>query len=120
MTKLRVNNKDLGTFNNKLEITKAIINECKNNKDIKLIEVLDDENPTDDIPTTNLVDTMLRGLIMTAWSSIDEYESVLTTLDVENVGTPEIKEILNNIIDDLHMHIGSLESCLSDNPEKGE
>ena len=119
MFKLRCNNKILSEHNTLLSL--------KKNPNLKLIEVL---NENDDVVYTNGVeeeptqqevkvgvDTVIRNLITRCWDTITEVESVKVTLEGEQVD-PATFDILNDIIDDNYRHIGSLESCLSDNIEK--
>lgn len=98
----------------------------KKNKNVKLIEVLDDndnvilsqerEEPTE-VEVDNAIDSLIREKIARTWEFINDYESMLITLTSEEIGDDSISTKINDILDDLHIHVGVLESCLSDYEE---
>lgn len=132
------------TYENLLDAKKEALLSYKNNGDNSLVEVLDDEdnvvfskgapvgepfgsqgemvgytsNDTDEIPSEeaqdNGVDSSIRNLIVNTWNSIDEVKSTLVTLDSMGILESNVSEVLNTIIDDLTMHVGLLEGCLSE------
>ncbi len=90
-----------------------------------LVEVLNDDdtviftrNITDTEPTKqqedNAKDTLIRDLITKCYDMITECESVNVTLTDEDLNTDNMSEILNEMVDNLNLHIGQLTSCLSD------
>lgn len=114
--------------NTLLEAKKDALLSFKKDTSIKLVEVLEDdivvfdkqrEEPTP-IQVENAVDSEIRARISRVWDNINDYESLLVTLNSENIIDDSIDEKINDIIDDLHTHLGILESCLSDYPNKEE
>lgn len=123
MFKLRCNNKILSEHNTLLEAKMKTLLSLKNNPSLKLIEVLDDNNeivyekeleePTQEEIEVG-VDTVIRNLITRWWENITELESAKVTLADKDVDSSTI-DILSEMIDNTYEHLGSLESCLSDN-----
>lgn len=132
------------TYENLLDAKKEALLSYKNNGDNSLVEVLDDEdnvvfskgapvgepfgsqgemvgypaNNPNETPSEeaqdNGVDSSIRNLIVNTWNSIDEVKSTLVTLDSMGILESNVSEVLNTIIDDLTMHVGLLEGCLSE------
>lgn len=125
MYKLKWNNTILSKHKDLLEAKTRTLLTLKKQPELKLIEVL---NENDEIvyskevdePTPqeveNGIDSLIRNLISKCWENINDYQSAIVTLQDENVD-PTTIDILNNIINDIYVHIGSLESCLSDYKE---
>ena len=124
MYKLRCNNTIISKHNSLLEAKMNTLLTLKRNPELKLIEVLNEDNeivytkeeePTQDEIEVG-VDTVIRNLITRFYDDVTELESARVTLQ-DKVDDLSILDILEEIIDDTHLHIGSLESCLSDNLE---
>lgn len=55
--------------------------------------------------------TLVSSLIKSEWDLVDLYNSILITMQGENIPA-EVDEILNEIIVDQYKNIGQLEKCL--------
>lgn len=123
MFKVKVND-NVKEFNTLLEAKKNALLTFKKDNALKLVEVLDDEDNVlltksrEEEPTQaqqeNAQDSLIREKISQTWDFINSYESILVTLEDEELFNDAINSKLNDIIDDLHLHLGILESCLSD------
>lgn len=122
MYKLKCNGNIISEHNSLLEAKMNTLLTLKKNPELKLIEVLNEDNeivytkeeePTQDQIEVG-VDTVIRNLITRFYDDVTELESARVTLQ-DKVDDLSILDILEEIIDDTHLHIGSLESCLSDN-----
>lgn len=141
MYRTRINNIFANTYENLLDAKKEALLSYK--KDESLVEVLDDNdnvvfskgtpvgepfgsqgemvghpiNNPNEAPSEeaqeNGVDSTIRNLIVSTWNSIDEVNSALITLDSMGLLTAKVQEALNIVLDDLNVHIGLLEGCLS-------
>lgn len=125
MFKLRCNNKIIKEYNSLLEAKLGTLLTLKKTPSLKLIEVLDNDDevifqkevkePTQEQIEVG-VDTVIRNLITRFYDDITEVESAKVSLEDKGVDATTF-DIFEEIVDDLHLHIGSLESCLSDNIE---
>lgn len=122
MYKLKCNNKIISKTKDLLEAKTKTLLTLKREPSLKLIEVLNDNDEIVfskevDEPTPqeveNGIDSLIRNLISKGWESINDYQSAIVTLQDEDID-PATIDILNEIIDDTYVHIGALESCLSD------
>ena len=128
MFKLKYNNEIKESFEKELDARIAALKEFKTQASLPLVEVL---NENDDViftkerelvapevsePTEqeidNGIDSVIRGLIANAWKDIDDYNTAIISI-ADNTENSEAIEKLNSIIDDLNVHVGILESCLS-------
>ena len=124
MFKVRCNNKIIGEHNSLLEAKMNTLLTLKKNPELRLIEVLDDndevvfskEEPTQEQVDVG-VDTVLRNLISRCWETITELESAKVTF-IDNNVSEETLNILDQMVNDNYQQIGELESCLSDNIEQ--
>ena len=122
MYKLRCNNTIISEHNSLLEAKMDTLLTLKRNPELKLIEVLNEDNEIvyqkEEQPTQEQievgVDTVIRNLITRFYDDITEVESAKITLQDE-IDDLSMLDIFEEIVDDIHLHIGSLESCLSDN-----
>jgi len=125
MYKLRCNNEIIKEHNTLLEAKLDTLLTLKKTPSLKLIEVLDNDDeivfqkevkePTQEQIEVG-VDTVIRNLITRFYDDITEVESAKVSLEDKGVDASTF-DIFEEIVDDLHLHIGSLESCLSDNIE---
>ena len=121
MFKVKCKNVIIGEHESLLEAKMNTLLTLKKNPELKKIEVLNEddeivfskEEPTQEQVEVG-VDTVIRNLITRFYDDITEVESAKVTLLDEDID-PSTLDILEEIVDDLHLHIGSLESCLSDN-----
>ena len=127
MYRTRINNIFANKFENLLDAKKDALMSFKDNN--TLVEVLDDDDnivfskepvadtkieltePTDEL-VENGVNSLIRTLIVEGWKNIDDYNSALATISLEDPENAKVIETLNNILDDLNTHIGMLEECL--------
>ena len=127
MFKLKYDGGTLPSFNDLFEAKKNALLTLKHNPNLKLVEVLNEDDeviftkenelpkPTNDMKV-NAVDALIVDLISNCWENINKYNSVIATLLSEKVGEDTIST-LNSIVDDLNIHVGKLQSCLSNSQD---
>ncbi len=124
MYKTRLNNIFKNEFEEEIDARKEALLSFNRDPKAQLVEVLDDndnvifskqreveEEPAQEL-VNNGVDSVLRNLISECWDNIDRYNSAIATF-LEEEGQEETIEALKGIVDDLSVHVGILESCLS-------
>jgi len=124
MYKTRLNNIFKNEFEEEIDARKEALLSFSRDPKAQLVEVLDEddnvifskqreveEEPTQEL-VNNGVDSVLRNLISECWDNIDRYNSAIATF-LEEEGQEETIEALKGIVDDLNVHVGILESCLS-------
>ena len=131
MFTLKYDNKLQETFDKELDAKLQALTIFKNKTNLPLIEVLDENNQvvltkerlvedlvSEEEPTQeeidNGVDSLIRGLLSRAWETIDDYNSAITTINSIDDSNAEMVEKLENILNDLSVHVGILQSCLSE------
>lgn len=131
MFTLKYDNKLQETFDKELDARLQALTIFKNKTNLPLIEVLDENNQvvltkerlvedlvSEEEPTQeeidNGVDSLIRGLLSRAWETIDDYNSAITTINSVDDSNAEMVEKLENILNDLSVHVGILQSCLSE------
>lgn len=131
MFTLKYDNKLQETFDKELDAKLQALTIFKNKTNLPLIEVLDENNQvvltkerlvedlvSEEEPTQeeidNGVDSLIRGLLSRAWETIDDYNSAITTINSVDDSNAEMVEKLENILNDLSVHVGILQSCLSE------
>ena len=131
MFTLKYDNKLQETFEKEIDAKLQALTIFKNKTNLPLVEVLDENNQiiltkkrlVEDIeneeePTQeeidNGVDSLIRGLLSRVWETIDDYNSAITTINSVDDTNAETVSKLENILDDLSVHVGILQSCLSE------
>ena len=80
----------------------------------RLVEdLIIDEEPTQE-EVDNGIDSLIRGLLSRVWETIDDYNSAITTINSVDENSDDVVNKLSTILDDLNIHVGILQSCLSE------
>ena len=131
MFTLKYNDKLQESFEKELDARIKALSIFKEQPNLSSIEVINEDNQViltkkrlvedliiDDEPTQeevdNGIDSLIRGLLSRVWETIDDYNSAITTINSVDENSDDVVNKLSTILDDLNIHVGILQSCLSE------
>jgi len=131
MFTLKYNDKLQESFEKELDARIKALSIFKEQPKLSSIEVINENNQViltkkrlvedliiDDEPTQeevdNGIDSLIRGLLSRVWETIDDYNSAITTINSVDENSDDVVNKLSTILDDLNIHVGILQSCLSE------